>query len=188
MIHIDIAQFKAHLQIAPKSDLRHYLNSLCFEICANGDALLVSTDGVMLLVTKLPPLFTGDAFETPQCIKIPREAVERAILNVKGELCLTPTHLGNVQFEQAEGSYPDWRRIIPKQENESAGLNYNPLLLAKMKKAFMYLKAGETQMFGVKGHHGMAVFTAKDTDAIGIVMSLRANPVWRMPFVVPTFN
>lgn len=188
MIRIDAAQFKAHLQICPKSDVRNYLNGTRFEVCANGDAFLITTDGQMLLVTKLPPKWTGDAFDAPQAFTIPRDDIERAIKGVNGELLLTPTVVGQVAFKGLEGTYPEWRRVIPK-EGPCVGLNFNPLLLAKMKKAFMYLKAGPTQMFSHENNGGQAVFTAEKTNAIGVVMCLRGGtPVWDMPFAIPSFR
>jgi len=139
MIRIDAAQFKAHLQICPKSDVRNYLNGTRFEVCANGDAFLITTDGQMLLVTKLPSKWTGDAFDAPQAFTIPRDDIERAIKGINGELLLTPHTVGQVAFKGLEGTYPEWRRVIPKKR-PMRGFELQPAVVGEDEKGVHVLE------------------------------------------------
>ena len=71
---IDHNVIRALLLCAPKTDLRYYLVGVCVDARANGDVVLVTTDGHRMLTYPV----AADAIEAlaPGEYIIPREALE----------------------------------------------------------------------------------------------------------------
>ena len=135
-ITITKGQVQALLKIAPKKDIRYYLNGALLEV--NGDgAWLVATDGHVLLAG----LVTGN-IETREQGRwiIPRDALEiaakrkkYAVALVVGDRC----SLGGLPFEPVDGIYPDWRRVIgsPCDHRAHDWPQFNPELLCRVHDA-----------------------------------------------------
>ena len=125
-ITIDHSVIKALLICAAKQDVRYYLKGVLVDARANGDVVLVTTDGHRMLAY---PVAT-DAIEAlaPGQYIIPREALEavkpckagRHVLPITIEIDTAKglenkiTGATSVVTPLIDGIYPDWRRVLPK--------------------------------------------------------------------------
>lgn len=139
-ITIDHSIIKALLLCTPKRDIRYYLLGVCIDARANGDVVLVTTDGHRMLAY---PVAT-EAIEAlaPGEYIIPREALEsvkpakfgrimlpitidivtapdapdadRPGVTVKGKTTATVTGATSSVTPLIDGKFPDWRRVMPK--------------------------------------------------------------------------
>jgi DNA polymerase-3 subunit beta len=138
-ITIDHSIIKALLICAAKHDIRYYLKGVCVDARANGDVVLVATDGHRLLaypvaVDNIEALAPGEYI-------IPREALEavkpakagritlpihidittepdqpdpeRVGVTIKGKTSITVTGATSAVTAPIDGKFPDWRRIVP---------------------------------------------------------------------------
>ena len=135
-ITITKGQVQALLKIAPKKDVRYYLNGALLEVNGVG-AWLVATDGHVMLAG----LVTGniEMREQGRWI-IPRDALEiaaklkkYAVTLVVGDRC----SLGGLPFVPVDGNYPDWRRVIgsPCDHRAHDWPQFNPELLHRVHDA-----------------------------------------------------
>lgn len=136
-ITIDHSVIKALLICASKQDLRYYLKGVLVDARANGDVVLVTTDGHRMLAY---PVAT-DAIEAlaPGQYIIPREALEavkpckagRVTLPITIEIDVAHgrenkiTGATSVVTPLIDGKFPDWRRVMPAQVSGELA-QYNP--------------------------------------------------------------
>lgn len=136
-ITIDHSVIKALLICAAKQDVRYYLKGVCVDARANGDVVLVTTDGHRLLAYPV----AVDAIEAlaPGQYIIPREALEAVKPCKAGRITLPIT----IEIDTAkglenkitgatstvtpliDGKFPDWRRVLPKTVSGEP-TQYNP--------------------------------------------------------------
>lgn len=141
-------------QCQAKGDVRYYLNSILF--AANGD--VVSTDGHILF--KCPK-----AFEVPEGFEdtiilingaVPASANELTFY-LDSELVKTDTKKA-LTFEIVDGIFPDYSRVIPTGQYESAStfVSFNPEYLARLAKIYpdntVVLYHGETGSTLIRPH------------------------------------
>jgi DNA polymerase-3 subunit beta len=138
-ITIDHSIIKALLICAAKHDVRYYLNGVCVDARANGDVVLVATDGHRLLAYPVA-VDNIDALAPGEYV-IPREALEAvkpakagrttlpihidittapdtrhpedAEVIIKGKTSITVTGATSTVTAPIDGKFPDWRRIVP---------------------------------------------------------------------------
>tara|TARA_R110000868_G_scaffold148578_1_gene370569 strand:+ start:749 stop:1393 length:645 start_codon:yes stop_codon:yes gene_type:complete len=150
-ITIDHSVIKALLICAAKQDVRYYLNGVLVDARANGDVILVTTDGHRLLAYPV----AVDAIEAlaPGEYVIPREALEavkpckagrhvlpitieivtapdqpdpeRTGVTIKGKTSITVTGATSTVTPLIDGKFPDWRRVMPKTVSGEP-TQYNP--------------------------------------------------------------
>ena len=145
-ITIDHSIIKALLICAAKHDVRYYLKGVAVDARANGDVVLVATDGHRLLaypvaVDSIEALAPGEYI-------IPREALEAvkpakagrttmpihiditaapdtrhpedAEVIIKGTTSITITGATSTVTAPIDGKFPDWRRIVPASTSGEA--------------------------------------------------------------------
>ena len=127
------AALQSALLVAPKADIRYYLNGVYVEWTPE-TTRIVSTDGHVLYITDEKP--TGDANIGTGCLLIPRDALEAVKPKANGSfphyvLTVDPSevhsdtctryecklrHIADrttTEFLSGEGKYPDYTRVIP---------------------------------------------------------------------------
>lgn len=125
-ITIDHNTIKALLICAAKQDVRYYLKGVLVDARANGDVILVTTDGHRMLAYPV----AVDAIEAlaPGQYIIPREALEAVKPCKAGRITLPITIEIDVAHGREnkitgatstvtpliDGKFPDWRRVLPK--------------------------------------------------------------------------
>jgi DNA polymerase-3 subunit beta len=133
---IDHSIIKALLICAAKQDIRYYLKGISVDARANGDVVLVATDGHRLLA--YPVAVDNIEALAPGEYVIPREALEavkpakagritlpihidivtapdpeRVGVTIKGKTTITVTGATSAVTAPIDGKFPDWRRIVP---------------------------------------------------------------------------
>lgn len=119
-VSLPVDILKAALVCCSVEETRYYLNGVC--ITPSGH--IVSTDGHRL--------FAGRYSDTPVEgeLIIPLAAVKKALTGYKGnDITLTDSRkaggsctLGDITFTPVDGTFPDWKRILPTGE----GKDYTP--------------------------------------------------------------
>jgi len=174
---------KALLLVAPKTDIRYYLNGVCVDV-RQGTVTLVATDGHRLLAVQVAAddiqsamegqyIIPRETLEAVKPVKVPRsdnlpltiEIVDARITITGATTATSPT---------IDGRFPDWRRVTPTSANNEPA-QYQPEYIAS------FGKIGE--LFGGKNvkcviHHnglGAALVTFPASEALGVVMPLRVD-------------
>ena len=137
MIKLETKHLKAALLMAPKKDIRYYLNSVLFRM-HNGKLHTVATNGRTMLLGRTDPMWIGEPCEID--IIIPRETVQDAI-KIAGknrfmDLLVTNDSysLGGLSFKPIEAKYPDYTRVIPNSCSGELG-QYDADLLSAAQSA-----------------------------------------------------
>lgn len=205
-MQIELGKLKAANVFASKEETRYYLNGVFFEI-VNGEAALVATDGHRLI--KIPVKASGE----DQKVIIPRQLIDK-IKPVRGvEMCdflfsssgaIEIEYDGNTyKGEAIDGTFPDYRRVIPDQKAEIAAeqrrraklkaaerskkyaedhdvfeVGFNPTLLADFAKinAFLGFKNSGVRMTLTHDAKAPVVITMGGTNRdqyLGVLMPMR---------------
>ena len=182
-ITIDHSVVKALLICAAKQDVRYYLKGVCVDARANGDVVLVATDGHRLLAYPV----AVDAIEAlaPGQYIIPREALEavkpckagRRVLPITIEIDTAKglenkiTGATSAVTPLIDGKFPDWRRVLPKTvSNEPA--QYQAEYLGDFGRI--------AELFGTKQPHihyngSSAAIVGNLGAALGVLMPMRSD-------------
>jgi DNA polymerase-3 subunit beta len=170
--------------IAPKSDVRYYLNGVLFEVTEAG-RFYVATDGHKLVAIREARQETDangqwiiprDVVLGIKLQKAGRNLVEYAELETDGakaklDYCSTGT-----VFAFADGKFPDWRRVVPSKTSGEIA-QYNPDYLVAVRDCAA-ATAGIGKYSGLYMLHngtGPGLYQCASHDFIGLVMPLRAD-------------
>jgi DNA polymerase-3 subunit beta len=163
---------KAALYCASNEESRYYLRGV--HLATSGH--MVTTDGHRLFCAKL-------AEAVPTDVIIPLDTVKAALKLAPKKAAtieLNGNTLGGVVFQPVDGTFPDWRRVIPAIDgfqSGTAGLpHFNPDYvydLGQMSRA-LGSKTGVTfqvHSWGVENPHGVTF--AERTDCFAVIMPMR---------------
>ena len=181
---IDHAILKALLIVAPKEDIRYYLNGVLVDVRAQ-DVTLVSTNGAVLLAVPY-----SDNIECDRLIGqwiIPREALEAVkpckvgrsslpiTIEIKAPDTITITGATTTTTKPIDGRYPDWRRAVPGSASLEVA-QFDPALIATFGDVRSLL-GGSEEFKPVIHHNGRdaALVSGLGRDALGVIMPLRVN-------------
>lgn len=193
---LNLRYLKAAATMVAKDETRYYLNGVAVQGVMNKGVFMVATDGHRLIALRqtaeLP--FDVDPFE----IIIPAsiiDAIKLHKVNDFGELehvegrkwSLSYYNSPTITFEAIDGTFPDWRRVVPKETNGEVA-QYNPVLLASFSKAKKTLGLNSPDMVTVT-HNGpgpaLVTFGGESDNYFGVIMPFRAqfeaikqSPAW----------
>jgi DNA polymerase-3 subunit beta len=176
---------KALLLIAPKADIRSYLNGVCVDI-RNDLVTLVATDGHRLLAVPV----TADDVEgaTDGQYVIPRDALDAVKPAKHGKQAapiaivirvstVTITGATTATNSTMDERFPDWRRVMPKSATSELA-QFNSDYLASFGKVAELLgvktKTGVTAVIHHNGNDA-ALVTFPTSEALGVIMPCRAG-------------
>lgn len=120
---INLRVLGAAAAFASKDETRYYLNGVCLEIDARG-VTYVATDGASLISYRDEKDLGADdnlllgtfIIPTPHCKPHKLEKEDSGEAKIFGSGRLTIAHdFCDVTFLPIDGSYPDWRKIVPRQ-------------------------------------------------------------------------
>jgi len=197
MFSITIAQdsLKALALIAPKSDVRYYLNGVCIDTTTAGRVHLVSCDGHRLLIVGNAQI-EGDIV-AGQFI-VPIDVIKGAKPYAKGgpiviEIRPSGTNAGAFDIRGSvttsgaliDGRYPDWHRVLPERRSlggETTGATgyYNLTYLGDFGRIAELL--GCKYPFIVHNGESSALINL-GADAFGVCMPIRADTFAGIGFV-----
>jgi DNA polymerase-3 subunit beta len=191
---------KALLIVAPKKDLRYYLNAVLIDVRAQ-DVALVATNGHVLLSVPYLGDVEGDRI-VGQWI-VPREAIEavkpgkvgRTVLPITVEIIpgaetpdperpgvtikaldtITITGATTTTTKPVDGRYPNWRRVMPAAASLEVA-QFDPALVATLGDVHSLL-SGSTKSKPIVHHNGRggALVSGLGRDALGVIMPLRVD-------------
>ena len=164
---------KAALYCASSEETRYYLKGV--HLSTSGH--MVTTDGHRMFVAKL-------AEAAPADVIIPLDSV-KAALKIAGPRAivieLNGNTLGSVTFVPVDGTFPEWRRVVPtgeethtKPEDAPAHAHFNHAYigdLAKMGKAL----DGTSMLHPTSASNPCLVTFGEREDCLAVLMPLRRN-------------
>lgn len=165
-----VAMLKAALLCASDEQVRYYLRG----VYVDPKGFLVSTDGHRLFCGKIDltdvPAFDGWI--------ICRDALKRALTGYKADLIeISPSRIGDVACRPIDGSFPDWRRVIPS-ELTGVAAQFQPHYVADMGKIGLLLTGKRKDTLPAQIHHngdGPAGITFPHApEAFAVLMPIRA--------------
>jgi hypothetical protein len=208
---IDLKALKATLHAVTPTETRYYLAGVCVEISPSS-ATYVATDGYILFAAHREAPKGEDNTLTGtwiiphgviKAIKLGRKLGETATLELSpigGELLLRQAGASAVSFAPVDGTFPDWRRVVPgasasassqwepltpdrliKSGNEVN--QFDPALLARLQRAGQDLELGKTPYVHhpVPGNPSVVTWTGH-RDALGVIMPIRGtDEPWAAP-------
>ena len=168
--------------IAPKSDIRYYLNGVLLEVTAAG-RFYVATDGHKLVAIREARqegdtigewIIPRDVILGIKIQKAGRNPVEHAELEIDGAKAKLDYCGTGAVFAFVDGKFPDWRRVVPQTlSGELAQFNLELLSrIDDIRKAF-----GRNACDATIHHNGKscAQITGLHPDALMLVMPCRSN-------------
>ena len=172
------AHIKAALEIAPKKDVREYLNSVRVELSQDRrNVLYIATDGRAMLITWHALVGqTTEGFDLP--ITLPRADLAELVKSAgPDEIDLAPAGDGLVTasrgaasrtFKPFEQRYPDWRAVLPLAGDEPCEAEpwVNPMILYRVQRAFNMLDGRPATR-----EHGAPVRYDRPKDANGAILA-----------------
>jgi hypothetical protein len=175
----------AALVCVSTEETRYYLRGVFVSPDAD-DVVLVSTDGHRLFCGRCPLPPAGAVTPSTGFI-VPTEAVKKALTGYKG-LGIQIGRigdvwtLGDVTFKPVDGTFPDFRRVVPSQKTISEDLGkiaqFNPAYMADMGKIAKIFFPARSKVHPAVHHLGanpaIVTFGGRD-DVFALVMPLRAE-------------
>ena len=120
---LKINHLKAVFNAAPTEESRYYLCGVQVEITAKGTTL-VATNGHMLLAAHDAHAETS-RLDEPVSLIIPADIV-KGFKPARGQTMVELStedgktwRLGNTLFQPVDGTFPNWRRVVPKETPEA---------------------------------------------------------------------
>jgi len=178
-MELNLKLLKVAALVASKEETRYYLKGVAVQAGPRG-AYIVATDGHRALAFRQ----SGDALPEINII-IPADIIAGIKLNKHiDEATLTresDTHwridyCGTATiFAPIDGTFPDWRRIVPK-ETSGETAQFNPAYVGDFAKVAKALGRGEPCVKMAHNGQGPALVTfGDDVDGFGLLMPTRAN-------------
>ena len=162
---------KAALICASTEQVRYYLNG----VYVDPKGFLVSTDGHRLFCAQID-LEGQSPFEG---WIIPREAIKQALTGHKGDTIeVTQTRVGVVSCKPVDGSYPDWRRVLPSDTPSNVPAQFNPAYVADFGKIGDLLSGKRKgEVLPCQIHHNgdqpTPITFSADPSCFGVMMPIR---------------
>ena len=163
---------KAALFCASSEESRYYLRGVHLSTTGH----LVTTDGHRLFCAKLAEAVAADVIIPLETVKAALKLAPKkaAVIELNGNT------LGGVVFTPVDGTFPDWRRVIPPVDGYQSGTNtpahFNPDYiydLGQMSRA-LGSKTGTSfkiHAWGAENPHGVT-FAGRE-DCFAVIMPMR---------------
>jgi DNA polymerase-3 subunit beta len=170
-IEVPTAMLKSALICASTEQVRYYLCG----VYVDPKGFLVSTDGHRAFVGKIDltgiPAFDGWI--------ICRDVLKRALTGYKADtITIAPDRVGNSLCQPIDGTYPDWRRIVPS-DLSGVTAQFNPAYIADLGKMGDLLRGKRKGSLAAHIHHngeGPAAITFPEVDdCFAVLMPIRAH-------------
>ena len=174
---------KALLLIAPKADIRYYLNGVCVDV-RQGTVTLIATDGHRLLAVPVSAdnvesatdgqyIIPRDTLDAVKPVKISRgDTLPITIEIVESRVTITgATTATNSTMDER---FPDWRRVMPQSANNEPA-QYQPEYIASFGKIGELFGGKNVQCIIHYNGTDAALVTFSASEAIGVIMPLRVD-------------
>lgn len=186
---LNIRLLKAAAVAASKEETRYYLKGVCLQADEKSGVILIATDGHLLLAFRQSETWEGE----PINVIIPGDVIASIKLHKyhdKGELTqdgdrwsLEYAGAPGITFRMIDGTFPDWRRIVPN-EYDGRQATFNPKYYGDFAKVAKVLDKSENCVsINHNGGDPALVSFGSDVDGFGVIMPLRnrenvTKPEW----------
>jgi DNA polymerase-3 subunit beta len=187
---INILALKATAIAAGTEQTRYYLNGVCIQHTPTGP-VFVATDGHRLIAARHD--WQSGVPETFEPVIVPLDLLKRVKIVRKASDVATVTLSvgddgarkvaidyagGTVAAAAVEGTFPDWRRVIPQSEPSGVAAQFQAQYFDAFRDAMAILSGGKTDAQPRVAHNGdnPAIVDLGDTGAVqafGVLMPLR---------------
>lgn len=175
--------------IAPKQEVRPYLNGVHVEFCTDG-VYYVATDGKMLAALR-EPLHTDTPPVKEVAVGVPHVVAMKLAVAKKGEATAILTFeddkftLDGQVFQTLVG-FPEWRRILPGDDLAKHGeriAQYDGGYFADLEGCLSEIMLGEAGFVTVRqnGERVAVVTCARVPEFLGVVMPRETNAEIALP-------
>jgi DNA polymerase-3 subunit beta len=182
---INIRLLKAVAIAASTEQTRYYLNGVNLQV-ANGEATMVATNGHMMLGARHATVADACTCIIPMAliksIKLDRKTGDLAAFSFDGK-DIVIRYAGSTYGSGAvDGSFPDWRAVVPREPASGDAAQFNPDYLAAFAAAARIMGSKEPKV----AHNGLdpALVTWHSDDTFGVLMPLRTND---LPTLAPAW-
>ena len=165
---------KAALLCASSEETRYYLCGVHFSTSGH----MVTTDGHRM--------FVGRVNERPAAdVIVPYDAIAAALkmagARVKDiEIDLAANRIGQISFQPVDGTFPDWRRVVPtgeetpsdKPEDQPGHVHFNHAYIGDFAKMGKIL-GGASMLHPVSASHPALVTFGERADCFAVLMPMR---------------
>jgi DNA polymerase-3 subunit beta len=165
---------KAALVCASSEETRYYLRGV--HLATSGH--MVTTDGHRMFVARLNDRPAADVI-------VPYDAVAAA-LKMAGARCteieidLAANRIGQIQFTPVDGTFPEWRRVVPTGDEQPSGkpddapgaVHFNHAYIGDMSKMGKLL-GGTSMLHPVSASHPCLVTFGERADCFAVLMPVR---------------
>lgn len=193
--------FRRALSCVSTEETRYYLTGVFVEPCASGGALLVATDGHKLVAIRDPSgEVSGSAIVSPdkasaaalkakgfdRRLVVSGDALQLSVVEIITDRAPRTAHL---QAEPCiiDGSFPDWRRVVPETVTPAAGHTVDVTHLGVVARALQtpgLLRSSAdhyfVRMYSESAVEPIVVYGGLP-DAFGVVMPARPNGLGSQP-------
>lgn len=165
---------KAALVCASSEETRYYLRGVYLTTSGH----LVTTDGHRMFVARLAERPTADVI-------VPYDAVTAALKMVGArvkeiEIDLAANRIGQIQFTPVDGTFPDWRRVVPtgleqpsdKPDDAPGRVHFNLSYVGDFAKMGKLLD-GAPMMHPTSASHPALVTFGDREDCFAVLMPMR---------------
>jgi hypothetical protein len=194
-INVDANLFRAAAVCQSDEEVRYYINGVYVTRHPQGGAVLVSTDGHRLFVALDQNGRVGAAKiirlgsqGLKACVARKGDDVRRLVIDKAGN-----AEIVNVWKSEkstfVDGTYPDWRKVVPVQKWKNAPASFNGKYLGSFGRIAAMLTEDSTSIRVLTGSDGsspaLVLFPYFDA-AFGILMPMRSPepeglPAWMRP-------
>jgi DNA polymerase-3 subunit beta len=170
---------KAALVCASSEETRYYLRGVYLTTSGH----LVTTDGHRMFVARLAERPTADVI-------VPYDAVTAALKMVGArckeiEIDLATNRIGQIQFTPVDGTFPDWRRVVPTGDETPSTkpelndgperAHFNHAYIGDFAKIGKLL-GGASMLHPRSASHPALVTFGERADCFGVIMPVRRKP------------
>jgi DNA polymerase-3 subunit beta len=186
---IDLLALHAANKCAASDPTRYYLEGVCVEF-SEREIVYVATDGHILFAYRqisAEHTLRGSYIIPSAVIKAAKirrgDNVTDLVKHENGKLELRQAGWPSALFDPVDGTFPDWRRVIPETAKPDLA-HYNPELLCRLWAAGKVIGA-EASLH--QNGNSPALVTYTEGNALGVIMpmsSLSADtsaPSWALP-------
>ena len=166
---------KAALVCASSEESRYYLRGV--HLSTSGH--LVTTDGHRMFVARLAERPTADVIvpyvDVTMALKLAGRAKDI-------EIDLAANRIGQIQFTPVDGTFPDWRRVVPTGEETPSTkpelndgpehVHFNHAYIGDFAKIGKLL-GGASMLHPVSASHPALVTFGERADCFGVLMPMR---------------
>ena len=176
-ISIKLSHIRAAMTHAARMDIRNYLNGVLIEVNTQNELLIVATDGHRAFIGNAGKL---DEINEPMQVIVPLDIL-KIITKLKVDTVLLTKNesgawaIGGMEFKPVDGTFPDFRRIVPAQHNENAAHNFNWKYLTEAQNALATWCGAKKFYTRLISNSHSAVMTCDSSEAFVVVMPINDN-------------